>query len=89
MIGWNLNTVQKVSQMKSWKEAASVVDNGEEMASETASETEASVKEAMSNLYHVFCPPSSCGQLTNAKCVKVCMNFQSFSVYAIPLILRL
>ena len=54
-----------------------VVDNGEE----TALETEASVKEAMSNLYHVFCH----GHLTNAECVKVCMNFQFFSVRAIPL----
>ena len=62
-----------------------VVDNGEETALETALETEASVKEAMSNLYRVFCPPSSHGHLTNVECVKVCMNFQLFSVRAIPL----
>ena len=66
-----------------------VVDNGEETASETASETEASVKEAMSNLYCVFCPLSSRGHLTNAECVKVCMNFQLFSVHVIPLNLHL
>ena len=38
---------------------------------EADSETEVSIKEAMSKLYEVFHPRSSCIHLANAECVKV------------------